>query len=476
MKQADRLRMAVTAMLMLSLTGCRSPKPEAVALPMAVPAAFSATGTHTVPTEWWTAFHDDQLNALMDQALTDNFSLKAAWDRLEQAWASAEKAGAARLPALDVSADASRQLSETSTSSPTAEGGRNDTTNLALGLMAAYEVDVWGRVQATRDAAALNAQASRDDLLAAAMSLTAELANTWYQLIERMGHLRLIDEQIKTNRDYLDLITLQFRQGQASATDVLQQRQLVQSNRGNRLQVESTVAVLEHRLALLAGQPIARQSIIPRSSLPDLPPLPRTGVPLEWLRRRPDLHAGERRVQAADHALAAAIADQMPRFSITVRANVSAESASDLFDNWLAALAGNMAAPIFDGGRRRAEVRRTQAARNEALNSYAQTVLTAIREVEDALGLEDKQHQYIRSLEAQLEISGQATEQTRENYIRGGRDFTRYLTTLIAHQGLQRTVLAAQGKLIEYRIALYRAIAGSWDLPIPGRGTTNEHE
>ncbi|MBT4815415.1 MAG: efflux transporter outer membrane subunit, partial [Lentisphaerae bacterium] len=415
-----------------------------------------------------TAFKDERLNALEAEALTGNLSLRAAWNRLEQARASAAKQGAALRPSIDMSADASREARE-AFDALLGDERRSYTTNVGFGLMAGYELDLWGRLKKTHQAAAQNAQASADDLQAAAVSLTAELANAWYQLVERQGQLRLIDEQIKTNRDYLDLITLQFRQGQASATDVLQQRQLVQSNRANRLQVEPSITILEHRLALLTGKPIGPLPVLSPLALPLLPPLPQTGVPIDWLRRRPDLRAAERRVTAANHALGAAIVDRLPRLSISLRADTNADKTSELFDNWLAALAGNLTAPILDGGRRRAEVRRSQAARDEALNAYGQTVLAAFKEVEDTLVLEQKQDLYIRSLEAQLELSELATEQTRENYMRVGKNFTRYITTLMGHQNLQRTVLSARGRLIEYRIGLYRAIAGSWSLPAPAQ-------
>ena len=130
-----------------------------------------------------------------------------------------------------------------------------ETKKFDLALAVSYEVDLWGRIRSTHDAARLDVVASRQDLHAAAITLTAEVAQTWYKLIEQRGQRRLLDEQIKTNQDYLEIITLRFRRGKASATDVLQQRQLVESTKGERVQAESAATVLVHQLAVLLGRP-----------------------------------------------------------------------------------------------------------------------------------------------------------------------------------------------------------------------------
>jgi outer membrane protein TolC len=204
-------------------------------------------------------------------------------------------------------------------------------------------------------------------------------------------------------------------------------------------------------------------------TLPDLPPLPSTGLPAELVRRRPDVRAAERRVQAADRDVWVAIAEQFPRLGLTVGAETSAQELRYLFDNWLASMAANVAAPLFDAGLRRAEVRRRRAVLSERLNGYGGAVLRAVREVEDALVRQVRQAEYVRSLTRQRELSRQAAEQTRQRYIKGSEDFIRYLTTVLSYQRLQRTTLQARLDLVLYRIELYRALAGGWPLePPPG--------
>ena len=429
--------------------------------PVELPAAFSSDGAAAMPETWWTAFGDEQLDALVREALAGNFSLRVAWDRLDQARAIAEASEAPLWPTLDGTAGASRTLQRTPAR------GRTYATEYSLGVLAGYEVDLWGRIRSTVDAARLDVAASAGDLQAAGITLAAEVAGTWYTLVEQRGQLRILNEQLATNEQYLDVITLRFRRGQASAADVLQQRQLVESTRGDQRLVEAAIAVLENRLAVLLGRTPGALAVAAPDALPGLPPPPAAGLPADWVRRRPDVAAAERRVEAADRRVAAAIADQFPRLGLTVAAETGAEQVRDLFDNWLASLAANLTAPLFDGGRRAAEVRRTRAVVSERLNTYGQVVLESLEEVEDALVQEAKQAAYVASLGRQLQLAKDATDRIRDSYMGTGTDFVRYLTTLLSYQRLQRTHLQAQRDLVAFRIDLYRALAGGWPMTRP---------
>ena len=393
----------------------------------------------------------------------------AVWDRLDQSRAIAAKSGAPLWPSLDGGGGASRTVQKT------AGASKSYTTEYSMGLVVGYEVDLWGRIRSSYDASVLDVEATKEDLQAAAITLTGEVAKTWYRLIEQHGHLDLLDEQIKTDEKYLEIITFKFRRGQVSATDVLQQKQLVESKNGSRILVESNIKVLTNQLAVLLGRAPNDNEIPISESLPGLPPFPKAGLPLQWIRHRPDVRAVELSVQAADRRVAEAIADQFPKLGLTINAETTAEQMRDIFDNWMASLAANLVAPIFDGGRRRAEVKRTQAVLSEQLNSYGQVILGALNEVEDAMSNEAKQAEYVTSLKEQLGLASKSTEQTLENYIKGTMDFTRYLTTLLSYQNLQRTYLQAQLNLVLYRIDLYRALAGGWELPRPQRSELPKH-
>lgn len=432
---------------------------ERIASPVEPPPAFSESGPAAMPLEWWRAFGDDKLDALVEEALAENFQLQIAWDRLEEARARARREGADLWPSLDFAASASRTVRETD------GAGRSYATDLGLTLAAGYEVDLWGRIGASRDAAVLDAEASREDLDAAAVSLSAEVALAWYRIIERRRQLDLLDEQVATNEKYLQVITAKFRQGQVPASDVLQQRQLVESTNGEKSLVLANLETLEHRLAVLAGRAPGLFEAPEARELAGLPPAPRTGIPAGFVRVRPDVRAAERRVEAADRRVAEAIAERFPRLVLSGTADTSAEEIEDLFDNWLASIAAAFTAPLIDGGRRRAEVERREAVLSERLNAYGQTVLEAFREVEDALSDERRRGEYVASLARQLDLSQRAVEEIRQNYILGTTtDFTRYLTALLSHQRLQRSYLDARLGLLVARVGLYRSLAGGWQL------------
>ncbi|MDW7643786.1 MAG: efflux transporter outer membrane subunit [Desulfuromonadales bacterium] len=439
----------------LAVAGCapvRSGGQGAVELP----PAFTTTGEAVLPEMWWRSFDDPALDAFMARALAGNLSLKATWERLRQAEALQRKAGAGLIPSLQGEAGASTTRYDNNSRSGT------DHT-YSLGLAASYEIDLWGRIRSSRDAARFDTGASAEDLRAAALTLSAQVAAGWYELMEKYGQLDLLDGQMETNRKVLELVTLQFRTGQTGIADVLQQRQLIEANVGERAQVAAQIRVLENRLHLLAGL-APGQLALPQAGLISLPALPETGVPAELVRHRPDVRRAWFQVRAADERTAAAVSERFPRLSLTAGASTSAETIDDLFDNWLASLAANLVAPLIDGGQRRAEVERSQAQARERLHTYGQTVLQAVAEVEDALSGEARQLEYLDSVERQLELAGQAIDRVRDRYLNGAEDYQRVLSALFSYQQLQRSHLAGQRILIQYRIDLCRALGTGWDM------------
>ena len=436
------------------LQGCAS-QPETTAPPVQPPDTFSSAGSLDAPDRWWTVFENERLNAVVDTATAANFSLRTAWQRLQAARAVVDRESGALFPDLEASGRAERRGG---TDEAFAVGG-----NYELGLSSVYEVDLWGRVRSRVEAERFRAEASRADYQTAALSLSAEVVRTWVQLAEANSQRRLVQEQIETNRNVLTLLENRFETGQIRSVDVLRQRQLLESTREQRTVVESRIQVLEHRLAVLLGRtPQGGVERVP-DTLPDLPPLPETGIPTDLVRRRPDVQSAFNRLRAADRDLAAAISDQYPRLTLSVSGSTVAESATALFESWAYSFASNLLAPIFRGGALRAEVDRTEAVRTQRLFEYGQTILTAFQEVEDALIREKKQRERIRNLERQVELAQQAYEQLRTQYFNGAADYLDVLTALDEVQQLRRDRLSAERTLVEERIALYRALAGAFE-------------
>ncbi len=439
-----------TFFFFLVITSC-SVEVKQVPLPVELPKVFSRTGATPLTQKWWQVFNDAELNYLIEQALSNNFSLRSAFNRVEQARAIAKKSGAALTPSLDANFNGSRNMTDTLS-----------TSGFSLGLIASYEVDLWGRVRANLHASELDFHALTEDFQAAAISLSAEITNTWYRLIEQRQQLILLEQQITTNYNHYEILELRFRGAQATAADVFQQQQLLESSKGNKTTVLATIKVLEHQLAVLLGKTTTTFQIPANNKFPMIPLLPATGLTTDLIQLRPDLRKAYFEVQAADQRVAAAIADRFPKISLSAGIDTSAPNLQSLFNNWLATLAGNLILPIIDGHRRVAEVERNQALAKAALNNYAERLLKAVQETEDALIQQQQQQQLVASLERQLYLSKQATEQIRLRYMNGAESFLRVLSITLSYQSLERDKLRAQRQLLEYHIALYRALSASF--------------
>lgn len=440
--------------------GCRTGEPRRIKPAFELPATFTVSGTEPMPGQWWQSLDDPPLAAVIEQALADNFTIRSAWARLTQAEQIAVQAGAALYPAASYTGGAQRVRQETA-------GTTAYASDYSAGLIAAYEVDLWGRIRSGRQAAVLDAESAAADVSAAAMSLSAAIAKLWYQLGEAKLQEQIILDQIDTNEKILNVITVQFRQGQVGAADVFNQQQLVQSSQGQLIQVREDIVLLQHQLSVLTGRAPGLWWAEEPIGLIGLGDLPQVDVPAVVIQRRPDVRSAYLTVQAADRRLASAIADRYPSVSISAATETFAERTSELFDDWLANLAANLTGPLFDAGLRRAEVRRTRAVVAERLSTYSQTVLEALQETEDALGREFYQRRYVESLQKQLELARNVYERTYQNYLKGRQDYIRVLTALVTMQSLEQRELTARRVLIEHRIDLCRSIAGGWPMQRP---------
>lgn len=437
--------------------------------PVEIPEGFSASGSPKAYEErWWTAFEDPALDALVGQALTDNLDIAQAWARLERATALARQAAAGLWPELSIETGYSRSQSNFS-------GGDRlgtfsiTTERIPLTLGAAYEVDVWKRIASLKRGALLDMEASREDVASVAMTLAAQVAEAWFSLVEQGAQAKLLDEQQTTGRTFLELTRLRFSQGLASALDVYQQRQQLAATRAEVPLVEAGKEVFRHQLAVLVGDPPRAFEPPERDALPALPPLPPTGLPSELLTRRPDVRSAHLRLAAADHRVAAAVADRLPALRIGGETGYEvrdSEEIENLFDNWIWSVFANITWPVFDGGRRKAEVDRNKAIVKEALGAYGQVMLQALQEVEDALIQERKQAEFLIELERQVQLAQDTLREARMRYANGLSDYLPVLAALESLQTVERSQILAERQLLSFRIQLYRALGGTWMLAL----------
>jgi outer membrane protein, multidrug efflux system len=445
--------------LMLVIEGCATFAPsQREPDKKLLPSTFSLPPRQWEPSRrWWEAFNDPQLNDLIEEALGHNFSLQQSWARLRQARALAMESGAALYPDLTLGASASSERRHADTTE-TAD-------NYSLGLTGSYEIDLWGKLRSERQAARLSATASREDLNTAAVTLSANIATRWIGIISQRMQKQLLLQQLHANQILLELVELRFRKSLASALDVFQQRQLVEKSRAQLPLVEQSERRLLNELALLLGRTPFGLPQIQAQSFEIPADLPSAGIPAQLLANRPDIRAAAKRLEAADWNVSAARADRLPQISLSVEAAYQADKLSLLVDNWLTRLAANMTAPLFDGRRRASEVQRLQAVVVENLAAYRQTVLTAIREVEDALVDEVKLREHLNGLRAQLEAAQNALNVARRRYRNGLNDYLPVLTQLLAVQELERTQIQRRADLLIARVDLFRSLGGTWADP-----------
>lgn len=451
----SRSSFAALVYLLISSAGC-APKVAKVDLPFDTLQAFSLSGQADVPASWWVAFDDPQLNTLVDSALRMNLSLRSVWFQLEQARALVGIAGSPRWPQLSAQIQSGVSVPE-----PDFVGGENT----QLSVRANYEVDLWGRIRYSLHAEQYRFEASLYDFRTAGISLSGEIALTYFRLKATALQLRLTEEQVTTNNQVLALIRARFASGQIRGVDILRQEQLIENTREQKIELEIQQNLLGNQLAVLLGtQPGDgfRDAINVSDSLPSLPPMPDTGIPLELINRRPDVLSAYYQLQASDRELAAAISNKYPRLNFSLTTAVRSNTFEGLLESQAGSLAGSLLAPLFYGRRLKQEVNRAEAARHELANAYAQTVLIAFQEVENSLIQEVKLIEQIRAIERQLTLATKTLGQLRTEYLHGSIAYIDVLSTLTQQQQLRRELVDARLALIETRIALYRALAGGF--------------
>lgn len=448
--------MVMVSLYLVYHSGC-TPKIRNVDLPIDSLQNFSLTGEAIMPQEWWMSFEDPILNMLVDSALNNNFDLTTIWYQFRAAEAVVKRESSFLWPDIEAGAQSALNRPE-----PDFVGGEN----LQLGFSAAYEIDLWGRIRSGIQAEKYRARASLADYQTGAISLSAEIAITWYQLVATENQLALVEQQITTNENIIRLIRARFGTGQISAVDILRQMQLLEATQDQKILLETNRSLLENQLAVLLGKQPQLEFDHQLDSLPELPPLPESGLPLELVRRRPDIQQAYSQLLAADRDMATAVTSKYPRFSLSFRLQQRSNDFSSLFQDWAYTIAGNLVAPLLYGGRLQAEVNRTEAVKYQRLYEYGQTVLTAFREVEDALVQEMKFQERLDLLTRRLDLATKTNDQLRISFLNGLSNYLDVLVSLDQEQQLRRDLIAARYVLVENRIALYRALAGGFETEV----------
>jgi len=461
----------LTAMLAVSLlmNGCtvgpRYSRPQAPSAPeyKETPPNWKQAqpADQVIRGKWWEVFQDPQLNGLEEQVSVSNQNLKAAQAQFLQARALVRLNRADLYPTVTAGASASRnRLSLTSPRTGTVP----DFTDLVLPADVTYEADVWGRVRRTVEAARANAQASAADLESVSLSVHAELAADYFELRTLDAEEKLLTTTVTAFEKALELTENRYKGGVASAVDVAQAQTQLETTRAQAVDIMVQRQQFEHAIAALIGQP-ASSFTIPASPWDTPPPAIPPGLPSDLLERRPDVASAERHIAAANAGIGIARAAYFPQITL----NATAGYEGDSITNWLIGPSGFAAAGIsalvtvFDVGRRRAGVEQAQAAYDQSVANYRQTVLTAFQEVEDNLAalriLDDEAKTQARAVNA-----AEHSLQLSNNRYRGG--VVTYLEVITAQSAALNNERAAVGILRQRMTAtvlLIKALGGGWN-------------
>ena len=499
MTVARRLLAGLPLLLASACTVGPTYRPPAAAVPATYGEPATA-GAAIDPATWWDRFGDPRLSSLVTRALTDNPSVQIAAVRIREARAQEAIARAAGKPTVDASADVNHvKFSKNagfsslaslfgggggaggsgSSGSGGAAGGSggssssgialpgNGITTFSVGFDASWELDVFGGDRRSVEAARARTDAAVWNERDARVMIAAEIAQTYWALRLDQQQIQVVQDEIARQSRALEIAGNTAKVGLVPPINVTRQRAQITSNQARLQPLSADIDQRIHALAILIGQPpsaisaeFAVASLPPVQPLADVPP----GLPSDLLRRRPDIRAAERNLAAATADIGVAVADLYPRFTLTGMAQLISTSLANLFTGNSLQLTGTGAAqfPLLDWGRRRNTVKLRRAQADEAYLQYRQTVLGALRDVEDALAqiaAEKERHEALTRAVNDATVSVHAVD-------------AQYRAGLVAQDSLldtQTQLLQAReqlaqsdGQLRVMTAALFKALGGGW--------------
>jgi NodT family efflux transporter outer membrane factor (OMF) lipoprotein len=462
----------IAGLALLLMVGCGSPGDRSHLGSVQSPPAYSAaTGQTTSHIDGWLEdFQDRDLNALVAEAQEHNLDLQISAARLMGAMGNARIQNAGRLPTVNGNLGGSRNKRVNT------QGFRltNPTTDtFDIGLSYAWELDLWGKLANRSRAAHADMEAARGDFEAAQLSLAANVAKSWFRVIEADLQLRLAEQAHASFETNLTVVEGGFERGVRQALDVRLTRANVASAEASARARRRERDMAARAFEVLLGR-------YPRDEIKVAPALPAVtrdipiGVPSEILVRRPDLAAAERRLAAADERFAEAKKNLLPTISLTGSGGISSSALEDLIDPdqnvWR--LAAGLTQPIFRGGALKGAKTRSQALLHEQMAGYSRVVLNAFQEVENALANEA----HFAAQESALNVA--ATESIAAEEL-AWKQYERGLVGIVTLLDSQRRAVNSRSSLysisrarLENRVDLYLALGGDYETPIRTTATS----
>jgi len=421
---------------------------------------------------WWEIFHDDVLNQLEAQVEVSNENVKAAAAAYEQGLALLSQARAGYWPTVSASASRLRTVTGSSSGGAGPVGGassfgtvfgRPQTTN-SVGIRGDWTIDVWGEIRRNVESSRASSQASQAALASAKLSEQAALATAYFELRTQDQLNIILNDIVAAQEASLKITENRYKVGVAARADVVTAQTQLLTSQSEQINAQIPRATLEHAIAVLIGKEPAAFSAAPapiRSDVPTVPP----GVPSELLERRPDVAEAERKVAAANAQIGVAETAFFPTLTLTGSDDYTGNTLSRLIraSNRVWSIGPELAATIFDGGLRHAQVRQAKAAYQESVDTYRQTVLTGFQNVEDELVT-------LRVLEKQSSVENDAVKAAREaetltlnQYKAGTVPYSSVISAQTARLNAEQTALNVLSNRLTASVALIQDLGGGWD-------------
>jgi NodT family efflux transporter outer membrane factor (OMF) lipoprotein len=421
--------------------------------------------------QWWQRLNDPLLSGLIDEALQASPDLRTAQARLREARARRTVAAAGQYPNVTASGGASRSQSSE-------EVGSGETRNFfSAGFDASWELDVFGGVRRSVEAAEADLASSLASLEDTRVSLASEVALNYVEVRTRQILLGIARDNLASQSETLQLTEWRAQAGLVSSQDVEQARSNREQTRAQIPLLETSLAEAEHALDILLGKTpgtLHARLAAPRE-LPVLPDQIAVGIPADTLRQRPDVRAAERRLAAETARVGVAEAARYPSFNLSGSIGLEALTFGALgsSDAVASSLFAGIAGPLFDAGRLRAQVEIQDAVREQAQVAYEQTVLVALLDVENALVALVRNRERVEALASAVESVRNAAQLARQRYSAGLIDFQSVLDSERSVLLLEESLASARANGVQALIRLYKALGGGWS-PQPDVRSANK--
>jgi NodT family efflux transporter outer membrane factor (OMF) lipoprotein len=412
--------------------------------------------------EWWTIFGDPELNALESQVNISNQNLKAAEARFNEARALIRLNRSSLFPTVTAGAGVQSGRGVRNSASP---DNPRRYTNFVLPVDMSYEVDTWGRVRHSIEAAREEAQATAADLETIRLSIHSELARDYFAMRSADAQKKLLDDTVIAYEKALQLNRNLFEGGAVSGAEVAQAETQLRATQTQAVDIGIQRTQFEHAIAILIGKPPAELSLPVRPLASAPPPIP-VALPSQLLERRPDIAAAERRVAEANATMGIARAAFFPSVVLGATAGFQGGSITDwlTWPNRLWAVGPSVLQTVFDAGRRRANMEAVTANYDAWVAGYRETTLRAFQEVEDNIAALRILEEETKTQRAAVESARRSVQLSTNRYTGGLVTYLEVATTQTVALENERRAVDIERQRMDASVLLIKALGGGWDV------------